>query len=90
MRILVGLLIYRNVVKTLHGQGTGRYTSTEIAEFRKEIWEAIADLLDASKRKRGVEGGEKKEPFWVPGGEEPTEADASLFGFVVSVLVCTA
>ncbi|KAI9840405.1 MAG: hypothetical protein M1837_001618, partial [Sclerophora amabilis] len=31
-----------------------------------------------------------KKPFWLLGGETPTEADATLFGFITSVLVCTA
>lgn len=38
----------------------------------------------------GQDRGKDKEPFWVLGGQEPTEADATLFGFVVSVLICTA
>lgn len=26
-------------------------------------------------------------PFWCLGGDQPTQADASLFGFIVSILV---
>lgn len=86
-RILIGMLIYRNTTKTLHGQGTGRYTPEEIAAFRAEIWESINSLLTASKTKNSWAG---EGPFWALGGKEPTEADAALFGFIVSVLICTA
>lgn len=85
MRFLVGNLIYRGTVKKLDGQGTGRYTADEIEAFRQEIWESINALLVASER-----GSRRPRPFWVLGGEQPTEADATLFGFIVSVLVCTA
>jgi hypothetical protein len=30
MRVLMGNLIYRGAIKTLNGQGTGRYTAEEI------------------------------------------------------------
>lgn len=32
--------------------------------------------------------GDDGKPFWVLGGDDPTEADATVFGFVSSVLVC--
>ncbi|KAL4871249.1 hypothetical protein BDV12DRAFT_194612 [Aspergillus spectabilis] len=89
IRILIGLFIYRSTVRTLHGQGTGRYSSDEIHEFRVEAWEAVNALLVAAKKK--YQGTEKDGGlFWVLGGEEPTEADATLFGFVVSGLICDA
>lgn len=85
MRVLVGSLIYRGAVRTLHGQGTGRYTADEIGAFRREIWQSVNGLL-VSAEARTVSDG----PFWVFGGDYPTEVDATLFGFVVSVLICTA
>src|SRR6185312_13890464 len=85
VRVLVGLLVYRNNSATLHGQGTGRYSADEIATFRSEIWERVAALLVKAKRSTPGEG-----PYWVLGGTEPTEADTTLFGFIVSVLICTA
>ncbi len=88
MRVVVGLLIYRNTTRTLHGQGTSRYTPDEIRSFRREIWEGINDLL-ISARATAVVGASNR-PFWVLEGERPTEADATLFAFIVSVLVCTA
>jgi len=85
VRVLVGLLVYRNNAATLHGQGTGRYSADEIAAFRAEIWERVAALLVKAKRDTPSEG-----VFWALGGAEPTEADTTLFGFIVSVLICTA
>ncbi|KAL3468206.1 hypothetical protein BJX64DRAFT_283085 [Aspergillus heterothallicus] len=90
IRIIVGLLIYRGTVQTLHGQGTGRYTEEEIQEFRIEAWNAVNDLLVASKAKANGHGSDGKGPFWILGVDQPTEADATLFGFVVSGLVSTA
>ncbi|KAL4975682.1 hypothetical protein BDW66DRAFT_167017 [Aspergillus desertorum] len=86
VRIVVGLLIYRSTVKTLHGQGTGRYSADEIQSLHEETWGAVNDLLVASKSKAQNRDG----PFWVLGGEKPTEADATVFGFVVSALICEA
>ncbi|RJE21275.1 glutathione s-transferase [Aspergillus sclerotialis] len=88
LRIVVGNLIYRNIIKTLHGQGTGRYTDDEIRMFRKEIWETVNDLLVSARA--GDRAGDRRRPFWILGGDTPRESDATLFGFVVSVLVCTA
>lgn len=88
MKIVVGLLIYRGTMKTLHGQGTGRYSDDEIRSFRLEIWEGINALL-ARSRKTATSNTDGK-PFWVLGDENPTEADASLFAFIISVLTCTA
>jgi hypothetical protein len=88
VRFLVGMIRYRKTVAMLHGQGTGRYTCDEIAAFRGEIWSGINDLLITPRS--GSKTGPEKRPFWVLGGEEPTEADTALFGFIVSVLLSTA
>jgi glutathione S-transferase len=85
LRIVVGLLAYRGNVKKLHDQGAGRFSDGEIRGFVKEIWGGINGMLSESRRK-----AEKGRCFWVLGGEEPTEADATLFGFVTSTLVCEA
>jgi hypothetical protein len=98
VRVVVGMLIYRNTVATLHGQGTGRFSAEEIAEFRREIWESFADLLLEARTKKHnnnarpdeVEEEEEEEPFWVLGGSAPTDVDTALFGFVTSALLCTA
>lgn len=85
LRIFVGILAYRGNVKKLHDQGVGRFSDAEIQEFVNEIWEGIAALLRESRDK-----AQRGECFWVLGGEQPTEADASLFGFITSVLVSDA
>lgn len=90
VRVVVGLLIYRHTTQTLYGQGTGRYTADEIRLFRREIWEAINGLLISSRARATVNGAPRDQPFWVLEGEYPTEADATLFGFIVSVLVSKA
>jgi len=81
VRWLVGGIIYRGHVKTLHGQGTGRFSKEDARGFREEIWERLEGLLGESRRRKG------KGCFWCLGGEEPTECDVSVFGFVCSALV---
>ncbi|PYI04627.1 hypothetical protein BO78DRAFT_347177 [Aspergillus sclerotiicarbonarius CBS 121057] len=91
IRVMVGYLIYRKQIQMLHGQGTARYTAAERRGFKREIWEEINALLVEARAKRGGEGEDEDDgPFWVLGGEGPSEADATLFGFVVGALICTA
>lgn len=93
MRVLVGALAYRGNVRKLFDQGTGRFSDEEILGFKTEIWEGIEEMLRESretKRRVGGKDGEAEGCWWVLGGEQPTEADAVLYGFVVSVLVCDA
>ncbi|KAF5874214.1 putative failed axon connections [Botrytis fragariae] len=90
MRVLVGILAYRQMKATLYGQGTGRFTSEEIMVFRKEIWQSLDGLLETSRKPTLDVAPAKKDPFWCLGGEQPTEADASLFGFIISILVSTS
>lgn len=87
-QVVVGHFIYRNARQTLHGQGTGRLSADEIRSFRQQIWESIHALLDSAKRKMKTDDSDG--PFWVLGGDGPSEADMVLFGFIVSVLLCTA
>lgn len=63
----------------LHGQGTGRYTPAEVTALREEGWESLESILAA-----------KPGQLWVLDGEGPTEADASLYGFLVSAMTCKA
>jgi hypothetical protein len=82
IRVLIGIFIHRSVIATLYGQGTGRYSSEEVMVFRTEIWQQIDRLL-----KTRLQNLASRDPFWVLGTEEPTEADATLYGFIVSALV---
>lgn len=86
VRVVVGILAHRKHSAMLHGQGTLRFTNEELTGFKHDIWGTIAGLLQTSK----AEAKEADEPFWALGGDQPTEADATLFGFVISVLISTA
>ncbi|KAK5992311.1 Failed axon connections-like-like protein [Cladobotryum mycophilum] len=86
LQILVGLLAYRSVSRTLYGQGTGRFTSEEVAGFRRESWEHINALVTEVHLK----SPDGQSPFWVLGGQTPSEADSVVFGFIVAGLVCDA
>jgi hypothetical protein len=86
MRILVGLLVYRKAMGALHGQGAGRLTGEERRAFQREGWESIEAQLVASKKKAAASDA----VFWILGGEHPTEADATLYGFIVAAQVSTA
>ncbi|KAI1439521.1 hypothetical protein F5Y02DRAFT_63499 [Annulohypoxylon stygium] len=88
LRVVIGLIVYRKNIAMFHGQGTGRFTVEEIGEFRREIWEGINALLEVSRS--SSKSSSDKRPFWALGGGQPTEADTSLFGFIVSALICTA
>lgn len=82
MRFLIGSMIYRSHVKTLHGQGTGRFSAAEARGFREEIWVRLNGMLAESRSK-----SEGKECFWCLGGEEATDCDTTVFGFVCSALI---
>lgn len=88
VQVIVGQLAYRKMTATLWGQGTTRFTPEEITKFKTEVWENIDALLTASSRKRGSSGLDGI--FFVLGGEGPTDADTTLFGFIASGLVCAA
>jgi hypothetical protein len=77
-------MVYRSHTQTLHGQGTGRFTNDEAKQFREDIWTNLDGMLAESRAKRAENG---RECFWCLGGEEPTECDTSVFGFIVSALV---
>ncbi len=88
VQVLVGQFAYRGESRTLYGQGTGRFTAEEITKFKTEVWENVNALLATSSRKRG--SGGSGGTFFVLGGNGPTEADTTLYGFIASGLVCAA
>ncbi|KAL2135336.1 hypothetical protein VTI74DRAFT_8989 [Chaetomium olivicolor] len=88
VRVLVGLLAYRKVMRTLDGQGLLRYAREEAAAMRLEVWESINAMLVESRSK--ALAAERDGPFWILGGESPTEADSTVFGFIAASLVCKA
>ena len=93
MRVLVGLIVYRSVVSTLHGQGVGRFTAEELTVFKREAFESLAALLAEARSGDAAAAAREKDdraPFWVLGGETPTEADTTFYGFVAGCLICEA
>lgn len=89
LQILVGFLIHRKSSQTLYGQGTARYTAEERTAFKKQIWGNVNALL-ATSRSKQANFDQDDSVFWVLGGDEPSEADATLFGFITGALVCAA
>ncbi|KAF1976181.1 hypothetical protein BU23DRAFT_551665 [Bimuria novae-zelandiae CBS 107.79] len=85
LRVVIGNLAYRANLRKFYDHGAGRFSDDETRAFVKEIWSGVGALLEESKR--NVKGDVC---FWVLGGKEPTEADATVFGFAVSTLVCDA
>lgn len=85
VRVVVGLLIFRNTRNMLHSLGIGRLPAEQFEALKVEIWHSLNNMLEESMR--SATAGEL---FWCLGGSAPTEADAALFGFVVSVLVSPA
>lgn len=88
IQLLVGLLAYNKITATLNGQGTGLLTSEEVDNFQREAWETINTQLSEVRLRAAERNGNA--PFWILGGDQPTEADATLMGFIVSTLVCDA
>ncbi|KAK5227373.1 hypothetical protein LTR72_003363 [Exophiala xenobiotica] len=82
MRIVIGYFVHRRIAHTLQGQGTGRFNDEELRALKTEIWEYVDNILAQRLQRVSV-----SEPAWILGGKDPTEADATLFGFIVSVLV---
>jgi hypothetical protein len=81
-RTTMGDMAHRGIVQKVLDQGTGRFSDDEIRAFRKEIWTSVNAMLEDRPKTGDVEAC-----FWVLGGEVPTEADATVYGFVVSTLV---
>jgi len=89
VKVVVGLLAYRKVCGTLHGQGTMRFSPEEIHAFRQEIWDSVNTLLVESSSKM-MTSSANDNVFFVLGGQKPSEADSVLFGFICSALISTA
>ncbi|KAK3329101.1 hypothetical protein B0H66DRAFT_540269 [Apodospora peruviana] len=89
IRHVVCSLAYQYAKLILYFQGTGRYTSDEVEGFKAQAMGALADFAEAARKKRsnGSSDGTVKKPFWILGGEKPTEADFTLFGYLSGMLV---
>ncbi|EXL47367.1 hypothetical protein FOCG_11558 [Fusarium oxysporum f. sp. radicis-lycopersici 26381] len=85
LQVVIGYLAARANARTAYGQGTGRLTDEEVTELREEVWESVEALLAEARMRKKGDG-----PFWALGGDEPTEVDATFFGFIASSLICEA
>ncbi|KAJ3378302.1 hypothetical protein HDU84_007690 [Entophlyctis sp. JEL0112] len=72
-------------MRTLHGQGAGRFSSEELATFCRNVWENVNALLSEAR----LTVPNASAPFWVQ-GSQPTEAETTAFGFIAVGLVCDA
>jgi hypothetical protein len=90
LQVIAGFVIYHKERYALYLQGTMRLRTPEIDSLRLEIWDSINTLLAISRSKATVNREVGEKVFWVWGGEKPSEADATLFGFVAAVLNCQA
>lgn len=80
IRIFVGMIAYSTVSKALYGQGTARYSDEERESLRAEGWSSLDQLLAANTQAvKGIP--------WLLGGSSPTEADATLYGFLAASLI---
>ncbi|KAM7207128.1 putative glutathione s [Rhypophila sp. PSN 637] len=79
VRHLVTALAYRYTRVMLYMQGTGRYTAEEVTSLRGEMIGMLGDFAEAS---RARSAHEEDGPFWILGGEKPSEADFTVFGYL--------
>ena len=93
LQSVVGWLAHRGILSALHGQGTGRLSDAEVRTLKEEVWHSLNALLTESVKsslcRRGDDSHDEL-PFWILGGTEPTEADATVYGFIAGALICTA
>ncbi|KAH6641283.1 hypothetical protein F5144DRAFT_126838 [Chaetomium tenue] len=86
VRFFIGLLAYRSTKARLLGQGVLQFTDDEAKNTKLEVWGNVNALLVDSRNK--AYEAEKAGPFWILGGANPTEADATVFGFIAAALDC--
>lgn len=87
IRHVVVAFVFRYARFMLYMQGTGRYAADEVARLRDEAIGALADFAEAARGRRGEDEDGVRRPFWILGGEKPSEADFTLFGYLSGMLV---
>ncbi|KAK3341802.1 hypothetical protein B0T25DRAFT_416961, partial [Lasiosphaeria hispida] len=83
IRHVTGFFTSQYLKMMLYFQGTGRHSPEEVRHFRAE---AIGALADFASTARGKAAQGNAAPFWILGGERPTEADFTLFGCISGYL----
>ncbi len=87
IRHLTGIAIGGFSWLMLYFQGTGRHKPDELKALRQEAIAALSDYAEAAYAKSEKDSNR---PFWILGGEKPTEADFTLFGYLAAVMVSKA
>lgn len=94
LQLLIGNIAYRTVTNALYLQGTGRLLPEEVCALKQEVWDNLSVILaEARTKSQSAAAGSQKgedQPYWVLGGDQPTEADAVVYGFIAGSLVCEA
>jgi len=80
----MGILTFQYLKLMLYFQGTGRHKPDEVRHFAEEAIGAMACFAEAALQKSGSQSSAL---FWILGGEQPTEADFTLFGALSGYLV---
>ena len=86
IRHVAGFFIKRYCWAMLYFQGTGRHKPDEVWRLLQESVGALEDYAQAARAKAD---GASTGPFWIIGGQKPTEADFTLFGYVANLLQVT-
>ncbi len=79
-------MLYRYCAFMVFFQGTGRHKPAELEQLRREAIGAMADYADAALARADKDS---PKPFWILGGDKPTEADFTLFGLLSGTLATT-
>lgn len=74
LRLLVPGLVQKKIRKSLLAQGIARHSAAELLAFAREDLQALSDLLGAA-------------PFF--GGVQPCSADASAYGVLANLILCS-
>ena len=87
VRGLTGFFVSTYCRIMLYLQGTGRHSAEDIKRLKGEALETLGSYAAAADEKYRQTGpsGDDFEPFWILGGNAPTEADFTLFGFLATV-----
>jgi len=74
LKLFVPGMVRGKIRKSLHAQGLGRHSREELLVFARENLQALQDMLGAA-------------PFF--GGEQPCSADASAYGILANLILCS-
>ncbi|KAK1455023.1 hypothetical protein CMEL01_03783 [Colletotrichum melonis] len=70
-------------------QGVGRYSDEEVKTFATDVVMSLNGFCETSLSKLSLDSRESREPFWILGGQRPSEADFIVYGNLATVLGTT-